>query len=63
MKMAKCEGDLREVELGHGLEKVALPLHEHEQLATLAVLKDKIQLSVRLEGVSKLDDKWMRHLL
>ena len=61
--MAKCEGDLREVELGHGLEKVALSLHEHKQLAALAVLEDEIQFSVRLEGVSKLHDKWMRHLL
>ena len=61
--MAKCEGDLREVELGHWLEKVALSLHEHKQLAALAVLEDEIQFSVRLEGVSKLHDKWMRHLL
>merc|ERR1712128_312976 len=34
VKMTNGECDLGEVKLGHWLEKVALSLHEHEQLAT-----------------------------
>ena len=61
--MTKRKGDLREVKLRHGLEKISLPLHKHKQLSSLAVLQYKVQFSVRLECVAQLYDEWMRYLL
>ena len=59
MKMTNGECDLGEVKLGHWLEKVALSLHEHEQLATLTVLEDQIQLAIGLKCVAQLDNVGM----
>jgi len=63
MEMTKRKSDLRKVKLSHGLEKISLPLHKHKQLAALAVLKDKVQFSVRLESIPQLHDEWMCYLL
>ena len=57
--MADGERDLREIKLCHWLQEVALPFHQHKELAALTVLEDKIQFVVSLESIAQLDNERM----
>lgn len=63
MEVPDGAGDFRRVELGPDLREGLLPLQMKEELTTVDVVQDEVELVGRLEGVVETDQEWMLEVL
>ena len=62
MQVVKCQSNLAAIEGCEVLSQLAAAVQMVKELATTAVVQNKMEPGLRLERVVQLDDKGMRHI-